>query len=95
MKRQQWGQYAVALAILIVGSVWAGVPVSSLLIAGLVLVCPLMMLVMMRDDPNGRNWGTAHRVPGRRTPLTCNGCRSNLRRPRCTGETAWTAGITS
>ncbi len=64
MKRQQWGQYAVALAILIVGSVWAGVPVSSLLIAGLVLVCPLMMLVMMRDDPNGRNGGQPIEFPG-------------------------------
>jgi uncharacterized membrane protein len=48
MKRQQWGLYAVALAILIVGLVWAGVPASTLLIAGLVLACPLMMFVMMR-----------------------------------------------
>jgi hypothetical protein len=64
MKRQQWGQYAVALAILVVGSVWAGMPVSYLLIAGLVLVCPLMMLVMMRDDPNGRNGGQPIEFPG-------------------------------
>jgi hypothetical protein len=53
MRRQQWGQYAVALAILVVGLAWAGVPVSSLLIAGLVLVCPLMMLVMMRGMHGG------------------------------------------
>ena len=48
MKRPQSGLYAVAVAILVVGLVWAGVPASTLLIAGLVLVCPLMMLVMMR-----------------------------------------------
>jgi cell division protein FtsW (lipid II flippase) len=48
MKRPQLGLFAVAFAILVVGLVWAGVPASTLLIAGLVLVCPLMMLVMMR-----------------------------------------------
>jgi hypothetical protein len=48
MKRPQSGLYAVALAILVVGLVWAGVPASTLLIGGLVLVCPLMMFVMMR-----------------------------------------------
>jgi hypothetical protein len=57
MRRQQWGQYAVALAILVVGLAWAGVPVSSLLIAGLVLVCPLMMLVMMRGMHDGDTFG--------------------------------------
>ena len=53
MKRQQWGLYAVALAILVVGPVSAGVPASILLIAGLVLACPLMMLVMMRGMHSG------------------------------------------
>jgi|GEM_PF-3146549 len=53
MKRQQWGLYAVALAILVVGLAWAGVSVSTLLVAGLVLVCPLMMLVMMRGMHGG------------------------------------------
>lgn len=47
MKRQQWGLYAIALAVLIVGLVYAGVPASTLLIAVLVLACPLMMLFMM------------------------------------------------
>jgi hypothetical protein len=48
MKRPQWGWYAVALAILVVGLVWAGVPANTLLVAGLFLACPLMMLFMMR-----------------------------------------------
>jgi hypothetical protein len=38
----------VALAILVVGLVWAGVPASTLLVAGVLLACPVMMLVMMR-----------------------------------------------
>jgi len=53
MKRQQWGLYAVALAILIVGLGWAGMPASMLLTAGLILVCPLMMFVMMRGMHGG------------------------------------------
>jgi hypothetical protein len=53
MKRQQWGLYAVALAILVVGLVWAGVPASTVLIAGLILVCPLTMLFMMRGMHGG------------------------------------------
>jgi hypothetical protein len=40
--------YTVALAILVVGLVWAGVPAGTLLLAGLVLMCPLMMVFMMR-----------------------------------------------
>jgi uncharacterized membrane protein len=67
MKRQQWGLYAVALAILVVGLVWAGVPASTLLVAGLVLACPLMMLVMMRgmhgSDMSGHNTSHRHDTP--------------------------------
>jgi hypothetical protein len=48
MRRPQWGWYAVALAILVVGLVWAGVPANTLLVAGLFLTCPLMMFFMMR-----------------------------------------------
>jgi hypothetical protein len=111
MRRQQWGQYAVALAILVVGLAWAGVPVSSLLIAGLVLVCPLMMLVMMRGMHDG---DTSAATGTRRVPTTPTGgmvysppsprapgatelqqVQEQLRRSRCTGETAWTAGASS
>jgi hypothetical protein len=64
MKRQQWGLYSVALAILVVGLVWAGVPASTLLIAALVLVCPLMMFFMMRGGHGGSDDG----VGSRQTP---------------------------
>lgn len=57
MKRHQWGLYAVALAILVVGPAWVGVPASTLLIAALVLVCPLMMLLMMRGMNHGQPGG--------------------------------------
>jgi uncharacterized membrane protein HdeD (DUF308 family) len=40
MRRQNWGLYAVALAILVVGLVALGVPASTLLVAALVLTCP-------------------------------------------------------
>jgi DUF2933 family protein len=48
MMRQHLPYYAIAAAILIVGLVALGVPISNLLFLGVVLVCPLMMLFMMR-----------------------------------------------
>jgi type III secretory pathway component EscV len=57
MRRQQWGLYAIALAILVVGLVWVGFPASTLLVAALVLACPLMMFIMMRDGHGGHAHG--------------------------------------
>ena len=48
MKREQMPLYAIALAVLIVGLVYAGVPLGTLVVLPLILVCPLMMLFMMR-----------------------------------------------
>jgi hypothetical protein len=53
MRHQQWGLYAIALVVLVVGLVALGVPASTLLVAGLFLACPLMMLVMMRGMHGG------------------------------------------
>ncbi|MFD8496069.1 DUF2933 domain-containing protein [Amycolatopsis sp. NPDC059657] len=52
MKRQNLPLYAIALAILIVGLTFAGVPVQTILVGLLALACPLMMLFMMggHDD---------------------------------------------
>ena len=47
MKRQHLGLYAIALAILIVGLAFAGVPVQTMLFGLLALACPLMMIFMM------------------------------------------------
>lgn len=53
MRRQQWGLYAIALAIVVVGLVALGVPAQTLLFAALVLACPLMMIFMMRHEGHG------------------------------------------
>ena len=45
MKRQHL-LYAIALAILIVGLAFAGVPARTILLGLLVLACPLMMVMM-------------------------------------------------
>ena len=47
MKLQHLGLYAIALAILIVGLAFAGVPLQTMLFGLLVLACPLMMIFMM------------------------------------------------
>ena len=54
MMRQHLPYYAIAAAILIVGLVGFGVPVSNLLFLGVVLVCPLMMMLMMRGMGSGK-----------------------------------------
>ncbi|MET8759440.1 DUF2933 domain-containing protein [Lentzea sp. NPDC004782] len=47
MKRKQPGLYAIALAVLIVGLAFAGVPLQTVLFGLLVLACPLVMMFMM------------------------------------------------
>ena len=49
MKTKNYGMYAIALAIVVVGALAFGVPVCSLGVLGFVLICPLMMLFMMRS----------------------------------------------
>lgn len=58
MLRQHLPYYAIAAAILIVGLVALGVPISKLLFLGVILVCPLMMMFMMRGMGAGT---TTHR----------------------------------
>ena len=53
MNSRNYGLYAVALAIAVVGALWLGLPVSTLALLGLVLVCPLMMFFMMRGMHGG------------------------------------------
>lgn len=51
------GLYAVAVAVGVVGALWAGVPVGSLVVLAVALACPLMMLLMMsgmHDDERRR-----------------------------------------
>jgi hypothetical protein len=55
MRHQQWRLYAIALAVLVVGLVALGLPASTLLVAGPVLVRPMMMLSMMRGM-HGDHW---------------------------------------
>ncbi len=53
MKSKNFGLYAVALAIVVVGALWAGLPASTLLVLAVVLACPLMMFFMMRGMHGG------------------------------------------
>ena len=56
---RQLPYYVIAAAILIVGLVAVGVPVGNLLFVGLILLCLLMMLFMMRGMGAGRADHTA------------------------------------
>ncbi|WP_169980798.1 DUF2933 domain-containing protein [Microbispora sp. H10836] len=52
-----YGLVAIAVAVLVVGALWLGMPLSTLLLLGIVLVCPIMMMVMMKGmhgDEGGR-----------------------------------------
>lgn len=53
MKIEQLPLYTLALAVLIVGLAFTGVPMGTLVVLPLVLACPLMMFVMMRGMDHG------------------------------------------
>ena len=53
MGREQLPLYAIALAVLVVGLAFAGVPLGTLLVLPLILACPLMMIFMMRGMDHG------------------------------------------
>jgi hypothetical protein len=55
MRSKNLGWYSVALAIVVVGLLWAGLPPASLVWFALVLACPLMMFLMMRGMHGGDN----------------------------------------
>ena len=67
MKNRNYGMYAVAAAIVVVGAIWAGLPVGSLATFGLILVCPLMMFFMMRGmggmHGDGKRDSNAEKAP--------------------------------
>jgi hypothetical protein len=56
MRSKNLGWYAVALAIVVVALLWAGLPPASLIWFGFALSCPLMMFFMMR----GMHGGDSH-----------------------------------
>ena len=66
MKREQLPLYAIALAVLIVGLALTGVPLATLLILPLILVCPLMMIFMMRGMGHGSTNHDQEQPPGER-----------------------------
>ena len=60
MRSRNVGLYAVVLAIVVVGAVWAGLPVGTLALLGLILACPLMMFLMMRGEHGGQGSQDGH-----------------------------------
>jgi multisubunit Na+/H+ antiporter MnhG subunit len=48
MRTRNYGLYAIALAIVVIGALALGLPLNTLVVLGLVLACPLMMMFMMR-----------------------------------------------
>jgi hypothetical protein len=53
MRRQPWGLYAIAAAILVVGLSALGVPANTLLFGAFLLICALMMMLMMTGTHGG------------------------------------------
>jgi hypothetical protein len=52
-RNPNFGLYAVAIAIAVVGALWVGVPVGTLAILAVGLACPLMMIFMMSGMHGG------------------------------------------
>jgi cobalamin synthase len=64
MKDKNYGLYALAVAVLVVGALWLGLPVSTLGLLAIVLVCPLMMFFMMKGMHSGDSHGQSGSKPG-------------------------------
>ncbi|MDH6194274.1 hypothetical protein M2272_000895 [Mycobacterium frederiksbergense] len=58
MKRQNFRWYALALAVVIVGAFAVGVPASTVVLALVVLACPVMMMFMMGGHGGRSNHGS-------------------------------------
>jgi cobalamin synthase len=55
MKDRNYGFYALAAAVLVVGALWLGLSIPTLGLLAIVLVCPLMMLIMMKGMHGGND----------------------------------------
>jgi hypothetical protein len=53
MKDRNYGLYALAVAVLVVGALWLGLPVATLGLLAVALACPLMMFFMMKGMHGG------------------------------------------
>lgn len=60
-RNPNFGLYAVAIAIAVVGALWVGVPVGTLAILAVALACPLMMMFMMGGMHGGGDHHTSDR----------------------------------
>ncbi|KUL21113.1 DUF2933 domain-containing protein [Streptomyces regalis] len=58
---RNYGLYAIAVAIAVVGALALGVPVATLFFGAIALACPLMMLFMMRGMHGGHDTGHEYR----------------------------------
>ncbi|WP_220137152.1 DUF2933 domain-containing protein [Streptomyces himalayensis] len=56
--KRNYGLLAIALAIVLVGALALGLPLSTLVLLGIVLLCPLMMFFMMRGMHDGSGQDT-------------------------------------
>lgn len=59
-RNPNFGLYAVAVAMAVVGALWVGVPVGTLAIFAVALACPLMMMFMMGGMHGGMHGDDAH-----------------------------------
>ncbi|MGW3124079.1 DUF2933 domain-containing protein [Streptomyces sp. NPDC001107] len=67
--QRNYGLYAVAVAIAVVGALALGVPVGTLALLAVVLACPLMMFFMMRGMHGDGGHGTPRKSPPEDDPL--------------------------
>ncbi|MFG2549502.1 hypothetical protein [Streptomyces sp. NPDC048581] len=58
--QRNYGLYAVAVAISVVGALALGVPVATLFFMAIALACPLMMIFMMRGVHGGSGMHGGH-----------------------------------
>lgn len=59
-QQRNYGLYAIAVAIAVVGALALGVPAATLFFGAIALACPLMMIFMMRGMHGGGGMHGGH-----------------------------------
>ncbi|MEU1853771.1 DUF2933 domain-containing protein [Streptomyces sp. NPDC019990] len=82
--KRNYGMYALAAAIVVVGVLFVGAPMGSLVCLALVAACPLMMFFMMRGMHGClHKWNRVQRAEREEDAGTvrCGGFRGSSSRP--------------
>jgi hypothetical protein len=80
-RSRKYMPWLIVGALLFAGLALVGVPLGSLLVLGLVLMCPLMMMGMHMGSGHGEHAGSEHRDSAHDVPASVRPLRPDVYEP--------------